>query len=169
MLTGTHLLQSCGIVLCEIETAEHQEQLFAINFSHFNTLNIPPTSYHTQFYFFQTFKSVSHLHLLHFSTFLFLTSSPVTFSYLSIFSVFVPSFLVCFSVYTILSLLASIRPAGLHIQVWQVMSIGVAVPPRGSSILPFPSRRHTKQQWQALSLSANQNEDLICLISYLII
>ena len=32
-LTGTHLVQRCGIVLCEIETAEHQEPLFAINFS----------------------------------------------------------------------------------------------------------------------------------------
>lgn len=44
MLTGTHLLQSCGIVLCEIETAEHQEQLFAINFNCFNTLKplLPP-------------------------------------------------------------------------------------------------------------------------------
>ncbi len=44
MLTGTHLLQSCGIVLCEIETAEHQEQLFAINFNCFNTLKASPTS-----------------------------------------------------------------------------------------------------------------------------
>lgn len=39
MLTGTHLLQSCGIVLCEIETAEHQERLFEINFKCFNSAN----------------------------------------------------------------------------------------------------------------------------------
>lgn len=43
MLTGTHLLQSCGIVLCEIETAEHQERLFEINFKCFNTLKPAPT------------------------------------------------------------------------------------------------------------------------------
>lgn len=37
MLTGTHLLQRCGIVLCEIETAEHQQRLFEINFKCFNS------------------------------------------------------------------------------------------------------------------------------------
>lgn len=42
MLTATHFLQSFGIVLCEIETATHQEELFEINFKCFSTLKPPP-------------------------------------------------------------------------------------------------------------------------------
>lgn len=45
MLTGTRSLQSCGVVLCEIETAAHREQLFAIDLNCFTPLKVaPPTT-----------------------------------------------------------------------------------------------------------------------------
>lgn len=46
MLTGTRSLQSCGVVLCEIETAAHREQLFAIDLNCFTPLKVAPPHHH---------------------------------------------------------------------------------------------------------------------------
>lgn len=94
MLTGTHLLQSCGIVLCEIETAEHQEQLFAINFNCFNTLNnphptpLPSHCYHPHHYCYRYPYSLFLSSCVSFSVFILLFHDSI---FLPCFCPFLPS------------------------------------------------------------------------------
>lgn len=105
MLTGTHLLQSCGIVLCEIETAEHQEQLFAINLNSFTTLKVPPLST-TTIPTFPPSDTSSHTSC-HSLCLFFVSSSP----FRSSFSLFYPPL----SSSAIFALLVSLRPAEHHV------------------------------------------------------
>lgn len=160
MLTGTHLLQSCGIVLCEIETAEHQEQLFAINFKCFNTLKAPPPPLPSPHSFFLAFtRNLPMFFLLCPSLVLF-----VSLVFQSFFIAFVLSFLVCLPSSTVFALLVSLRPAERHVQAWQLpsrlgfSSTGLSHPHPPTDITLSSSDRHQSQRAES-----------ICLISYLLI